>query len=206
MNKKKLLSIGILVFLVFVCLSYLIHKDFFTQFDFNTTVRIQDKISKRFDTFFSVFTLLGSAEVVTLFLIFVVILRKLKIISIFVSYFLGLVIELYGKIFVFHPGPPHMFFRYDIPFDFPSSYVKPGSSFPSGHSMRTAFISVIILFLISRSKKLTPFNKKILYSTIVLIDIIMFISRVYLGEHWISDVIGGGLLGYSLGFLSLAFL
>jgi len=204
MNKKKLLSIGILVFLAFLSVSYLVHKDLFAQFDFDTTVRIQDKISRRFDTFFSVFTLLGSTELMTLFLIVLItLLRKLKRILIFVPYFMSFVIELYGKIFVVHPGPPYMFFRYDIPFNFPSSYVKPGSSFPSGHSTRTLFISMVLLFLIGKSKRLSTLQKTMFFSLVFLFDIIMLVSRVYLGEHWSSDVIGGGLLGTGLGMVSL---
>jgi len=192
------------VFLAFLSVSYLVHKDLFAQFDFDTTVRIQDKISRRFDTFFSVFTLLGSTELMTLFLIVLItLLRKLKRILIFVPYFMSFVIELYGKIFVVHPGPPYMFFRYDIPFNFPSSYVKPGSSFPSGHSTRTLFISMVLLFLIGKSKRLSTLQKTMFFSLVFLFDIIMLVSRVYLGEHWSSDVIGGGLLGTGLGMVSL---
>lgn len=204
---KKLLFFGLIAFLIFVAFSYLVHKDLFTQFDFNSTVRIQDKISRRFDTFFSVFSLLGSTELVTLFLIVLIaVLRKLKRLLVLVPYIASFFIELYGKIFVVHPGPPFMFFRYDIPFNFPSSYVQPGSSFPSGHSTRTAFVSAILFFLILRSKKLSKFQKMAILGLVLLFDIIMFTSRIYLGEHWVSDVIGGGLLGYSLGLLSLVFL
>ena len=204
--KFQILALSILILFCFALFSYFVHKDLFTQFDFDTTVRIQDKISGRFDTFFSVFSLLGSTELVTLFLIvLIIILRKLKRTLIFVPYFMSFVIELYGKIFVVHPGPPYMFFRYDIPFNFPSSYVKPGSSFPSGHSTRTLFISMILLFLIGKSKRLSSLQKTMLFSLVFLFDIIMLVSRVYLGEHWSSDVIGGGLLGGSLGILSLVF-
>ena len=169
----QILALGILILFCFALFSYLVHKDLFTQFDFDNTVKLQGHLSRRFDTFFSVFSLLGSTELVTLFLIVLIAsLRKLKRILIFVPYFMSFVIELYGKVFVVHPGPPYMFFRYDIPFDFPSSYIKPGSSFPSGHSIRTLFISMILIFLIGKSKRLSSFQKTTFLSLVFLFDII----------------------------------
>jgi undecaprenyl-diphosphatase len=207
-NPKLLLVIsGVCLFFIFVFFSFLVHKNIFTQIDFNTTVRLQDKIPRRFDLFFSVLSLVGSFEIVSVVLLVLwLFLRKLRFV--FVLFLFGFfhVLEIFGKAFVTHPGPPYLFFRYDIPFQFPTSYVQPGSSYPSGHLARTLFVSVILAFIIYHLKKLSKLQKQILYCLITVFVALMFISRIYLGEHWLSDVIGGSILGTSMGILSLFFL
>ena len=209
MKNRRLLILlsGAIIFSVFVFFSYLVHKNLFTSLDFDTTVRLQNKIPEIFITPFSFLSLLGSVEIVfTILLIVLVILRKLK--AIFVLFFFGMIhiIELFGKAFVTHPGPPFMFHKYDLGFTFPSSYVQPGSSYPSGHLARTAFIAVLFAFIIYSSKRLSKTQKHLLYCLIVAMVGLMLISRVYLGEHWLSDVIGGSLLGASMGLFSIIFI
>jgi hypothetical protein len=121
-SKFKFQIAGFIVFLSFVLFSFLVHKNLFTAIDFDTTVRLQDHIPHRLDFWFSILSLVGSFEIVSVILLLIwAIVRRLSYIFVLLSFGFIHILELFGKVFVDHPGPPYLFFRYDISFYFPTS-------------------------------------------------------------------------------------
>lgn len=85
-------------------------------------------------------------------------------------------------------------FQRTRPFDY--ALVKQGGlSYPSGHSMVTMSMYLAIAYLLSRNVH-EPVKKRNVYIIASTIIILMGISRMYLGVHWPTDIIGGYIMGY----------
>ena len=205
--KIKFFLPSLFFLIVFTVFSYTVAKEGWQKIDFDTTVKLQDHISRKWDGIFSYFSLLGSAEVtigfcLIMFFLSVMRFRLLAIIG-WLMIVPATLVEVFGKLVLFHPGPPVFFHRSLLPTQLPSFYVHSDFSYPSGHMTRTIFLLTIFLLLVLFFWK-TNFRKIITIIIIILIALMMAITRIYLGEHWLSDVLGGSLLGLSFGLFAAA--
>lgn len=201
------LLLGLSLFILFTFFSYLVDINIFKQVDFDTTVRLQGNISRRFDDFFSWFSIIGMFEVTTIILLFILIIKR-KILAGSMTFFLfGFfhIIEIFGKAVVENIPPPEFMLRTKRLIEFPQFHVRSEYSYPSGHSGRTIFLSVLVILFVWHSKKIPQYLKLFTISGVVGFDFIMLLSRVYLGEHWLTDIIGGSILGAAFALISFSF-
>ena len=77
-----------------------------------------------------------------------------------------------------------------------------GASFPSGHALSTAVtaVGVVIVLLPPGHTRWVWERRAALYAAL------MALSRTYLGAHWLSDVVAGGLLGCAVAIACPALL
>lgn len=209
-RKKLFVLLSIFFFICFFGFSVLVKKHLLTQFDFNTSVRVQDDTPLRLYKVFQFFSSLASIQGMAILLVILLIFRRQIVRGIVVlGIFLGShVVELFGKVFINHPPPPFMFYKHldASQYNFNKYYVQTGNSYPSGHSFRTVFVAIIFIYTIYHSKRFSPLVKLCLSIGAIAVICLVGISRVSLGEHWTTDVLGGGLFGAASGLLTLLFL
>ena len=206
--RRAFLFLGIGFFILFITFTLVVRSDVLRAFDFDTTVRLQEKIPRKMDGFFSFLSVFGRFET-SIVVLLAILFFKRKILGLVAFALFGTahIIEIIGKTILSQPGPPHMFLRtHDLAAEFPGLYIHTDASFPSGHAMRALFLSTMIVFLIWKNRKMITEFKYFLIGIVVLYTFLMVLSRVSLGEHWTTDVVAGSFLGLSFAFLSLLFL
>ncbi|MBM4433513.1 MAG: phosphatase PAP2 family protein [Chloroflexi bacterium] len=106
-------------------------------------------------------------------------------------------IELVFKYVAAHPGPPKELIRaFGNPLGLPSEW-KPPYAFPSGHMARITFLSITLAAL---------FPTRAAFGLAAVAIALSLFARVYIGDHWISDSLGGVALGASVAFAAVAWM
>ncbi len=106
-------------------------------------------------------------------------------------------IEIVFKSLAAHPGPPGEFIRaFGNPLGIPREF-HPPYAFPSGHVARLTFLTLVLAALFP-SRWITGLG-------IAFVGLSLF-ARVYIGDHWISDSLGGIALGTAVGAAAIAWM
>lgn len=84
-----------------------------------------------------------------------------------------------------------------------AAYIETGSSFPSGHATNAfalaSFLSLVALHSLPRS-----WARMALIGTLIAVAVLIACGRVYLGVHYVSDVVAGAILGSACGYAGYA--
>lgn len=227
MSKRFFLFIlACLILFSFTLFSRAIKRGGMKELDFATTVKVQERIDNSSRLRLSRFTgevmegatffaspLVTTIAVLLLTLITLIKRKKWRIAALIIPLLFGLMTltEVYGKSVVHHPAPP--FFLLKNPTTvFPKYYIWEDYSYPSGHAARAVFLAIISFYLLvpsfSEGLPLTVYRssekKKAMWPIMLLGSYVALISisRIYLGHHWLSDVVGGLALGAGSGLLT----
>ena len=153
-----------------------------------TLIRLQSFRSEWLNETAVIFENLGSLWIilpgVVVLTVFLFLTRRYADVGLFTG---GLVVVGMGKVIKLLVERPRPDYQIIEP-------IASGFSFPSGHSLFAVILGGVLVYLVDQwvSPKLL---RRVIQILLVLVVIGMGASRVYLGVHWPSDVIGSYLLG-----------
>jgi membrane-associated phospholipid phosphatase len=202
---KIFLAVSLFLLISFVFLSKYEDRAIVKLMDFAATVKIQDRIDKSVhlrlaalvDNVMEGSSFFASPEFASIVVLLLTALtfktKKWRALVIPAAFILIVLVEIYGKTVVHHPSPPFAMIKHTTSV-FPANYINEEFSYPSGHAARAVFIAITAWFIV---------KKRWVSFALALYVLLVAISRIYLGHHWPSDVIGGALLGAGLGILTI---
>lgn len=189
---------------LYLVLTLTVHLRVWVNVDWNILHATQAVLPRLVDVPFSLLTLIGSAEVTgTVFLLLVWRASAARRLPLIFAFGGATVLELLGKAMVYQPVTPHDLLRYVPLLPLVSARIHPGFSYPSGHALRAVFLGMVLAEMLVTSRWQRAL-KIALGALLLLGEIAMLVSRVYLAEHWFTDVGGGALLGAAGALVGLS--
>ena len=188
---KKILKENWIYMLIIILLivSFIVIKNssiykYIVNFDYKVIEFFGNINDKRLTTSMSFITNFGDWYIPILIIvcIFIIIKNKWYFYTLSSSYLLSGIVVFITKILVARPRPLEALIK------IPSSY-----SFPSGHTLTSLIFYMTLFYLMTeKSNKLITIKFGLLFWFLILV---VAFSRVCLGVHFFSDVVGGFILG-----------
>lgn len=190
MIKKILKENWIYMFIIILLIvSFIVIKNssiykYIVNFDYKVIEFFGNINDKRLTTSMSFITNFGDWYIPILIIvcIFLIIKNKWYFYTLSSSYLLSGIVVFITKILVARPRPLEALIK------IPSSY-----SFPSGHTLTSLIFYMTLFYLMTeKSNKLIRITFGLLFCFLI---VVVAFSRVCLGVHFFSDVVGGFILG-----------
>ena len=192
-NKQSYLTKGSFALLLFVILGYMVkfYPEQLTSFDTPIQTWLRGDLPAFLTTFFKLVTSLIDPLGIIIWvsaLVLFFLYKKWKIEAALLAGNLvlhGILIKLIKLVYQrSRPSISHL-------------VEEAGYSFPSGHAMATTIV-VGTLIIIVQQRMQNQQIKRLVQGLLLLFILTIMASRVYLGVHYPTDVIGGALMGFAI--------
>jgi undecaprenyl-diphosphatase len=181
-------AVAFLVCLIgFGLIAWVVSQPGIPPIDTATTAFLHGLASPTLDGLMNAATALGSSPVLAAVVGVAVVLlvvrrRRMEAVFLVIALVGTLVLNDWLKLLVQRPRP-----------GFDWAQVWPETGFPSGHSMNSFVVYFAIALVIWRLRGRRVGTVALVLATVLAVGV--GVSRIYLGAHWLTDVIGGYLAG-----------
>ena len=190
MKKRTNITIIIILTIILLIEIILVKLNVFNTIDDYIYSHASKIINNTNTAIFKGFSFLGTEIFIILFCLINIIINKSRGVIITIIVFSSTLLNQALKIIIRRPRP-----------DINPLAIERSFSFPSGHTMIMIVIGGILLYLLWQEKG-SKLKKIVLTIIISLVALTVMFSRIYLGVHYFSDIIGGITSGLLFLFIS----